>query len=216
MDLKKLIDKTARYIFLAKNKISIACKIISIDESFIYFTNPESDPVNYDSGHFLSGDGQGIVLFEEPEIEKLQVPNEQLPAPLYRINFSKVNFSLSNRRRYYRYEFKKYLPISFVIFGEPLMAQALNISEGGLRMRLDSPIKRDILCNFEIKITDQNQTLNLKTDGLVVYSEPDPETKKHVVGIQFVQPEKLNPQEKSLYEKSIQSLSEYIKNKIAA
>jgi hypothetical protein len=188
MDLKKILDAKTRYVFLARSGLSYAFAIVHVDGPFLYFTSqtPLTDP--FDNGHFLATDGQGIVRFEKPVVESLTTAAEKrVGLKLHRLDFGNLDFSITNRRVYERYEFKKYIPITFHVFGNSIVAQLLNIGEGGLRMRADTPIKKDVLCHFEIALPGTE--LKFCTDGLVVYIEPEDDQKQFVIGVQFLVPE---------------------------
>lgn len=190
MDLKKILDAKTRYVFLARSGLSYAFAIVHVDGPFLYFTSQTPLTDSFDNGHFLATDGQGIVRFDKPVVESLTTAAEKrVGLKLHRLNMGNLDFSITNRRLYERHEFKKYVPITFHVFGNPIAAQLINIAEGGLRMRADTPIKKDVLCHFEIALPSVEAGLKFCTDGLVVYVEPEEDKKAFVIGVQFLVPE---------------------------
>lgn len=209
MDLKKILDAKTRYVFLARSGLSYAFAIVHVEGPFLYFTSQTQLTDPFDNGHFLAQDGQGIVRFEKPVVESLTTEAEKrVGLKLHRLDFAGLDFSITNRRAYERYEFKKYVPITFHVFGNPIVAQLLNIGEGGLRMRADTPIKKDVLCHFEIALPGTE--LKFLTDGLVVYVEPEADKRQFVIGAQFLVPEFIDEMIKQDYLKAKGALKNFV------
>lgn len=215
MDVKTLIDEKTRFLFGTQNQITQAFPIIHVDQNFLYFTSTQALPQGLESGYMVAKDQAGIVTFDKPALQSLK---DHLPSHpdvyVHRLDFDKINYSITNRRRAVRYEFKDYVPITFSVFGETIAAQILNISEGGLRMALDTPLKKNVRCHLQIRIPDSGHAIDFKTDGLVMYSDTTEGTHQHVAGISFVAPDFEGEGDEASYVQAQSQLKAYVDSKI--
>ncbi|OVE81518.1 hypothetical protein BVY03_03560 [bacterium K02(2017)] len=211
MDLKNLIEPKARYVFFSDKDLNFAFPIVHVDQDFIYFTSKNPIELKFNEGYFLAQNNSGIVKFTNPEIQTLKKSDKQKnDLLLHRFDFTHIDHSISNRRNSVRFKFKEFIPLHFNIFGETMMGQLINISQGGLRMCIDTPIKTNILCNIEINLPMNGQHQNIKTNGMVVYAGREEDTKKIMVGICFVTPELVSLNERGKYTDTQNVLKEYI------
>jgi len=214
MDLKKILDPKARFIFFSQNLISYVCPIVHVDQNFLYFSSQKPLPDTFDEGHFLALDGAGIVQLTKPSIEALKEKiQKNLDSYLYRYDFDSSDYAISNRRQSVRFEFDNFIPISFKVFGENMTAQIINISEGGLRMRSDTPLKHNIICQLEIKIPTKDGIIKLKTNGVVMYADKEDGGKEVMIGMSFATPEFANKDEEKDYFNAKEELRKFISQK---
>jgi len=216
MDLKQILDPNARHVFFTSGSLSYVYPIVHVDQNYLYFSSEKPLPENFDSGHFLAQDGAGIVQFAKPEIDALKKEvqaSKNITQYLYRLDFDAMDFSITNRRQSMRYEFTDFVPISFNVFGENISAQLINISEGGLRMCVDTPLKKNVLCQLEIKIPSRTNEIYFKTNGIITYADHEEGTKKIFVGISFVSPEFNSNDEKDNYLETKMKLRKFISEK---
>ncbi|MBF0104773.1 MAG: PilZ domain-containing protein [Deltaproteobacteria bacterium] len=214
MDLKQILDPQARYVFLLRDAASFAFPIVHVEQNFLYFSSQKEFARPFDEGYFVAQDTEGIVRFTNPHIESLKNnPQQALGLLLHRIDFEKTAYAISNRRQNVRYVFKDFIPISFNVFGESMMAQLVNISEGGLRMCIDTPIKTNVLCHLEVRLPIDGTTVTLNTNGLVVYAGRDEDSSKNMVGICFITPEFVSAKEKKRYFEAKEVLKKFIEGR---
>src|SRR3989339_1988135 len=200
MDLKKILDPNTRYIFLTTNEINHAFPVVHVKDNLIFFSNEKEITEDYQSGHFLAQGDEGIVLFTNPVVIPLKdVTKEEYGAFLYVINFDNTDYSITNRRLSARYEFKEFLPVSFQVYGDMMTAQLINISAGGLRLRVNTCLHRNVFCHFKITLPIQGKNVCFETDGIVVYSEPEKSHNNFLTGISFVAPDFANKSEHQRY-----------------
>lgn len=215
MDLKTLIDEKARYLFVTIGELTEALPLIHVDQNYLYFTSTKPLTSGIQSGYFVAKDQAGIVTFDNPDLESLK---DHLPSHpdvfVHRLNFDNTNYQITNRRRTVRYQFKDYVPITFSVFGETIAAQILNISEGGLRMALDTPLKKNVRCHFQINIPDSQNAIHFNTDGLIMYSDSSEGEHQHIAGISFVAPEFNSDQDQEKYIQAKTQLKKYVDSKI--
>lgn len=205
MDLKSLLDPKTRFVFLTGDGLTRAYVIAHVTETVLYFTANAELPEQMESGHILASGGAGIFLFEKPKLEAMPSGNQSI---LYRIEMKTLNFSISNRRLYARYEFPEYQAVAFNHYGELVVGRMANISEGGLRLMTDRPIQSNVVCRFEIRLSSD---FVFNTDGVVVYSDWSDETQKQaIVGISFVAPEFTDESDKKNYISAKHKLSDLI------
>ena len=214
MNIKELIDPKTRYVFLANAEETFAGAIVHVDPDVIYFSSPKTTPPASDVIYFLAQGAAGIVQFNKPRVEFLQTTSTaQMPVHLYRVNFEALDYTIINRRRSFRYEFKDFFPVSFNVFGEYMAARLMNISEGGLRMCVDTPIHKDVLCHLQIKIPHEEQAIRFNTDGVIVYADRNEDTKQITVGISFVTPDFSSDSDRAAYLTAKTKLGEFVKEK---
>jgi hypothetical protein len=209
MELYRLLDPAARFIFLLVDGLTHAFPIVNVTGNHLYFTSKEELPERFESGYFLAPQDSGIVQFNHPAVESVRnLARLKLNAPLHRIDFTTLDFSVTNRRLYQRHALKGVIPMVFQVFGETLNARLVNISAGGLRMSVDNPIKKNIRCHFEIKLRQAGEDILFKTDGLIVYADPEDNAGEIpvMVGVSFVTPENLSDTERQKYKESWQRL----------
>jgi len=215
MDLKTTMHPNARHVFFQKGDLSYAFTILHVDGSFIYFRSQSPIKESFESGHFLSFEDKGIVQFSEPQIDSLAEENcEKFGAHVHRLNLKDVDLSISNRRTTARFEFQNFIPFVFSVYGETISAQLVNISDGGLRMQVNTHLKKDVLCQLELNLPEEEGRLIFSTNAVVVYVE---ETGKntYMVGLSFVAPDFENDDEKQDYISAKEGLRSYILRNVA-
>lgn len=212
MELAQLLDPKARFIFLVSDGLTNAFPIVHVAGNQLYFTSTERLPEHHESGYFPALDGEGIVQFGKPCIDSADLSRLHIARPVHRIDFSPLDFTITNRRLHLRHEFKRVVPIVFQIFGETLNARLVNISAGGLRMCVSTPIQKNIRCHFEIRLRSRAEEAIFKTDGLVVYADPDDYDagKPVMVGVSFVTPEGMDDSARAAYKESWQRLEKTV------
>ncbi len=214
MDLKSLLDPKTRYIFLTQGEFTHAFPVVHVKEDLLYFSSKKPLPANIDSGHFLAQGNAGIVQFSKPEVMSLQETSKHnLDLILHVIDFSNLDYSITNRRISMRYEFKEFIPITFHVYGEVMTAQLINISEGGLRIRATTPLKNNIVCHFKISLPNDEEKLSFETDGIVVYSEHEKQHDNYMAGISFVVPDFKTDVDKEKYLESKETLRRFVFDK---
>ena len=214
MNLKKLIDPKTRYVFLASDEETFAGIIVHVDTEAIYFSSTKTTPPASHVIYFLAQGSVGVVQFNKPRVEFLQTTTDvQVPVHLYRVNFEALDYTIINRRRSFRYEFKDFFPVSFNVFGEHMAARLMNISEGGLRMCVDTPIHKDVLCHLQIKIPHKKQAIRFDTDGVIVYADRNEDIKQITVGISFVTPDFSSDADRAIYLTAKTKLGEFVREK---
>jgi len=214
MDLKQLLDPKARHIFLSAANLAYVYPIVHIKENYLYFSSDKPIPQSFDRGHFLAQDAAGIVQFSNPSVESTKKDRQNtLGLILHRINFDTLDYTITNRRQSMRYELNEFIPISFNVFGENIPAQLINISDSGLRMRVDTLLKTNILCQFHIKLPTQENEIQINTNGLVIYADCEEGSKNIMVGISFVTPDFKTDEDKQKYLKSKDNLTRFIAQK---
>lgn len=216
MDIKEILDPRARHVFFALDNLTYAYPIVHVENDALYFTtDTEIENPNFDKGHFLAPQNAGIVLFAKPIVKKLPTRPDAEGAmqKVYRMMLSSEQYEISNRRQYTRHEFKNFIPMNFSIFGETIAAQLINISEGGLKMCVDTPLKKNILCRLEINLprfSKDEDPVPFTTNGLIVYSEQETTSGKYFVGISFVTPDFVSAHQKQDYLDAKKTLAKFI------
>ncbi len=211
MDLRSLFDPKTRFVFLSRAGLARAYHIAHVTETGLYLISPIEISEELDNGHVLAANGAGIFFFEKPKLEAMPSSEETI---LYRIDMANLNFSISNRRLYARYEFSDYQAVAFNHYGELVVGRMANISEGGLRLMTDRPIQSNVVCRFEIRLSADFIFI---TDGVVVYSDWSDETEKQaIVGISFVAPDFVSEHDKQSYVSAKHKLSDLIHQLCAA
>lgn len=215
MDIKSILDPKARHIFFAKDALTYAFPIVHVDDELLYFTSHQNiSQEKFDQGHFLAPENAGIVLFKNPITES--VPSRITTdgtMQLFRLDFKNQKYEITNRRQTPRHEFRKFVPMNFNVFGEIMAAQLLNISEGGLKMCVETPLKKNILCHLEItlpRIQDDEPSKSFGTNGLIMYSDRDENTGKYLIGISFVSPDFVSLEQKQKYINAKATLATFI------
>ncbi|MBU0506401.1 MAG: PilZ domain-containing protein [bacterium] len=212
MDLKNILDPKTRYIFFTEGDLTHAYPIIHVKANQLFFTAKEPLPEKIDGGHFLAQGEAGIVQFDAPTCLLITTnPKENMELYLYVIDFSSLDYSLTNRRASMRYEFKEFIPISFQVYGELMTAQLINISEGGLRLRLSTPLNKNVVCRFSIKLPLENEDFHFETDGIVVYSDTEQQQQNnYITGISFVVPEATSGEDKEKHIASKEAIRRFV------
>jgi hypothetical protein len=206
MDLRSLLDPKTRFVFLSGAGLTRAYHIAHVTETVFYLTSPTEISDELESGHALAANGAGILIFEKPKLEAMPSGDDVI---LYRIDMANLNFSISNRRLYARYEFSDYQAVAFSHYGELVVGRMANIGEGGLRLMTDRPIQSNVVCRFEIRLSADFVFI---TDGVVVYSDWSDETEKQaIVGISFVAPNFTSEADKQTYVLAKHKLSDLIR-----
>lgn len=201
----------ARHVFLRCDSLSYAFPIVHVEDHWLYFSSQQNLPGFFETGHFLAEDQKGIVRFDNPQIESLKEQTKKdLDLQLHRIDFGSTSYEVTNRRQAPRHNFKDFLPMSFNIFGESMAAQLVNISQGGLQMNVDTPLKTNILCHLELKLPQNEKNVLLKTNGMVVYCGKEAEKSKYSVGLSFITPEFVSAENKAQYIESQKILENFI------
>lgn len=220
MDIKEILDPRARHVFFALDDLNYAYPIVHVENDSLYFTaDTEIENPNFDKGHFLAPQNAGIVLFAKPIIKKLPTrPDAQGGLQkVYRMMLSSEDYEITNRRQHTRHEFKNFIPMNFSIFGETISAQLINISEGGLKMCVDTPLKKNILCRLEInlpRLSQDEDPVLFTTNGLIVYSENETTSGKYFVGINFITPDFVSIDQKQDYLNAKKTLAKFIERHI--
>jgi hypothetical protein len=214
MDLKNILDPQTRYIFFSEGELTHAYPIIHVKDNQLFFTAEQALSDKIDGGHFLAQGEAGIVRFEKPQCLLVTTnPKENIELFLYALDFSKLDYSLTNRRASMRYEFKEFIPISFLVYGELMTAQLINISEGGLRLRVNTPLNKNVVCRFSIKLPLEDEDFYFETDGIVVYSDTEQQKNNYVTGISFVISETTSEEDKEKHIFSKEAIRRFVLEK---
>lgn len=211
MNLKELVAPQARHLFLQNSEESYAFQIVHVENEYVYFCSKKSLHDSFTNGHCLAHHNKGIILFHDPEIQRLENKNK---APegihLYRINFAKTNYEITDRRRHSRHKFDQFLPMSFNLFGDSSMGQLIDISESGARLITDTAMKKNTVCHLKLVIPTPNDVITFNPDAIVVFSDKNSNTKKFQIGLSFITPDFESDEEKQTYLESRQHLKTYL------
>lgn len=214
-DIKSLIDPTVRHVFLTGHDISYAFPIIGVDGPYIFFCSQRPLEEAFERGHFLATDNKGIVQFDNPVIDSLSEEKvTEHGAHIHRLDLSDVEIVASNRRDQARYVFDHFVPFTFSVFGESIPAQLVNISDGGLRMQVNVPVKKNIFCQLQLRLPFGNDRLSFLTNAIVVYVEKKSKL-EYTVGLNFVAPDFQSETEKQDYIEAKEKLRAYILQNIS-
>lgn len=211
MNVTQWLDPAARHVFLIHQGLTHAFIIAHAEESFLLFRSSHPLNIRPEAGYFLARDGAGIVQFYQP---LFQSTSEDLfkraGEYFHRIDFSKLDFEITNRRHHLRHTLPQRLPVSISLDDRTITGELINISEGGMRLAASEPVSHHTRCHFEFKIEPKLPQFRL--DGMVVYSglEDSDAGSETILGVSFVAGESQD-QDGTLYKNRIQQLVEYIR-----
>lgn len=210
-DLKEIIDPKARYLFLDDQGMTEAFLITSVEkQSIIVSYEGLPKPEQRRAGYFVAPSGQGIVRFTGT-LACLQQTSSPLPLPLYRLTPDLAHLKLIDRREFIRKVLPHPVMILFNFESQYIQTKLINLSEGGLRLSANRPLPMNIISQFELKLPQPRKSpFEFKTDGLVVYSEPEEDPAFFMIGVSFIAPKFLNEEEKKSYQEQRKQLSHYL------
>jgi len=211
-DIKDLIEPATRYLFLYEQGATHAFRIRGIHSDFIIAFHPEHFlPWKQREGYFQAAGGLGMVVFRS-DGNLVEGTADTHHLPLYKIRLDTDRLSLINRRQFTRYTLVKPRPIFFHCDGRMLEANIINLSEGGMRLECQEALPKNVTLHFEINLPATKGGDLFKTDGVVVYSEPEDSHHHFMTGISFVMPKYLSGDEKKKYLKSLQDFKKSVRS----
>lgn len=203
-NLKEILDPHARHLFFDDQGLTEALQIAEVDEDSIVLQVSDKKPTKKKrEGYFIASNGRGIVRFKG-ELEPISDAICRL-----KLNLSKLK--LINRREFNRYEFKMPIPISLKCDEKFVKASLINVGEGGVRMSVGKRLPTQIAYQFEVSLPKGGGTFSFKTDGLIVYCEPEEVPDRFMAGVTFIAPKFSNEKEKESYLKSRKDLATFLK-----
>jgi hypothetical protein len=215
MELKQIMDPYTRHVFLSTDEYSYIFPIVHVEDSYLYFVSKESIADDFLEGHVTAQNDAGQVMFKQPKIESMLHQSEE-NVWVHRLNFSGMDYDISNRREYNRHTFEEPLSTVLKVFDVTMDAQIKNISEGGLRLRMDAMLKKEVFCQLNIMLpTDdaaEDRHVYFSTNGMVVYNDPG-EDGIYTVGLAFVTPQFASEDEKNAYLDGKEALRRFIQRK---
>ncbi|MBX7148275.1 PilZ domain-containing protein [bacterium] len=200
-NLKEILDPKARYIFLDDQGLTEALMLTGIEDHSFLVVDPKSDINGKDrSGFFVAANGRGIVRFKATGQK----------AGVYKLNADFSSFNIINRRESERIRVNVPIPIYLSCDGKRVEASLVNISEGGVRLVADEKLPLHAVYHFELSLPHKNGPVLFKTDGMVVYAEPEEDPDTFMTGITFVAPAFKSDEEKNNYLAMRQDLVSYL------
>lgn len=201
--LKEIVDPFSRYLFLLENQIPHAFLLCGVEKNSFVITDPRQPSMGRSfKGYFVASHGRGVVHFQGSE--------DPIDASLCRILVQLDSMQIENRRAFYRQRLNKPRFITFEFQNKTIEALLVDMSEGGFRLSLDERLPTQMMVQFELKFPQSDPMFVFKTDGLVVYCEPEETPDSFVAGIHFVAPHFANDQERKTYEQSRKELKTVI------
>jgi len=209
--LKNLCDPLARFVFLDDEGLTDACQIVGItDNKFLVRTKNNQSILKKRMGYFAGRNAIGIVKFQAlvERVAAVEGHNEGV----YWLIPDLKSCEVTNRRLFNRYQLKFVLPIYFRADGELVKAALINVSEGGLRMTVERKLSTASVYSLEIRLPCGSDTIQFKSDGVVVYCEPESNPHYFLTGVSFVAPKFESTEERLEYQRALFDLGNYLKN----
>lgn len=199
-NLKEILDPHARHLFFDDQGLTEALQIVEVDENSVVLQG--KSPGKKREGYFIASNGRGIVRFKG-ELEPISDAVCRL-----KLNLSKLK--LINRREFNRYEFGIPVPISLKCDEKFVKASLINVGEGGLRMSVGRRLPTQVTYQFEVSLPKGGETFSFKTDGLIVYCEPEEAPDRFMAGVTFIAPKFSSEEERKSYQKSRRDLARFL------
>lgn len=213
--IKEILEPSSRYLFLDDEGMNQAFLINSVEKNtFVIMEQQRQLDSKERKGYFVAASGKGVVRFTG-QLNPLPEKDSKIQAPLtlYKLEVNLKDLKLINRREFIRHELKTPIPISFNYEGRFIQATLVNISEGGLRMSVGEPLPTNLVFHFEINLPlASKKSFYFKTDGLIVYSDPEEKPTRFMTGVSFIAPHFSNEEEKRTYVGQKEQLSYHVKH----
>ncbi len=208
--LKNLCEPLTRFVFLDDEGLTEACEIIGItDNRFLVRTKNIQGYLQKRRGYFSGRNGIGIVRFEGLLEKVTSAAHEQ--SGVYWLSPDLKKCEVTNRRLFNRFQLKFVIPIYFKSDGELIKASLVNISEGGLRMTAERRLSSSVNYSLEVMLPCGSESIKLKTDGVVVYCEPETNPHYFVTGVSFVAPKFEAVEQRLDYQRQLFDLGIFLK-----
>lgn len=209
-ELKEVIDPKARHVFLDDTGVTEALSLRGIaKDSFLVESLGEITKTDVRKGYFVSSDKSCIVRFT-CRIMAMDEEGKGHAARRCELKVDLSSLKRVDRRQFPRHQMKSPLPITFNFDDQFIRAYLVNISDGGMRMALDHRLPAHVTYEFDLKLPDRHGSLRFKTDGLVVYCEPEADPKVFITGVMFVAPHFRHEGERIAYQNEKINLSRYL------
>lgn len=202
-NVSDILDPHSKYIFLDDEGMTEACLIRGVEGNLVLVEWGETEAKKR-SGYFVASSGLGIIRFEAKRTKAVGKKN------MAGLLIDSKSLRQVDRREFHRHHFTYPLPIYLRCEGKFIKAFLINISEGGLRMTVNRKLPTQIVFNFELKLPRPDDPLDFKTDGLIVYCEPEENPAQFMTGVSFIAPEFETEKERQNYLLARQALSRYI------
>lgn len=200
-NVQSVLDPHAKYIFLDDEGMTEALLIRGVQGNLVLVEQGNTQ-IKKRSGYFVASSGRGIIRFEA-EIGKA-------PKKTGGLKINPKSLQLVDRREFHRHQFNYPLPIYLRCEGKFIKAFLINLSEGGLRMTVNRKLPTQVVFSFELKLPRPDESLDFKTDGLIVYCEPEENPAQFMTGVSFIAPEFESEKEKQGYVAARRELARYI------
>ncbi len=211
INLNDYLDPAARYVFLDDDLMTEACSlrgVTGLNMVVKYDGNPFV--LRRRKGYFVAAGGKGVVRFEG-EMECLFPSADSTKNNLYRLSVIPTTLSSVNRRQFIRYDLQEKLPIYFKCQDDLIKAVLMDISEGGMRLSMNKRLPLQVTHSFDLHLPCGMETVDFKTDGMIVYCEPEDDPQEFVTGVTFLAPSFESEQKKYAYMKDRMALSDFLK-----
>ncbi len=219
-NIEQILEPDSKYLFLDDDGMTQACRIRGVEGRSLLFFHPDSlrsldDDTTVSGsftrkGYFTAREGKGIVRFEG-RCWKKAGDSSKHSLPLYRLTIDWDHLKLVDRREFIRHKLKQSLPLVFQYDGRMIEAELVNISEGGLCLKVSRPMPLNIIFELDLKLprSGTSTPFHFHTDGLVVYSNYEKGTGL-VTGVAFVAPRFMTETERLEYQNQRHLFLEYL------
>lgn len=188
MTLKQIMDPASRFVFLVHQNQTDAFQIVHVEDEALFFIASRQDLPFYEKAFVIGAESKGIVEWNEPALNFLE---QKQPSPndlhVFRLRFQQEEIRIVNRRQDERFEPDRLIPIAFNHFGEDLLGQLVDLSEGGLKLRVETKVSPHTRFHLRLKVPLKDKAVELDSDGVVLHCEKN--GPHYDVGIKFVSPE---------------------------
>lgn len=209
-ELKEVIDPKARHVFLDDTGVTEALSLRGIEkDSFLVQFQGEIAKADDRKGYFVASD-QGCIVRFTCRIIPVDYKGKGHIEGCCELKVDLSSLKRVDRRQFPRHQMKSPLPITFNFADQFMRAYLVNISDGGMRMALDHRLPAHVTYEFDLKLPDRHGSFRFKTDGLVVYCEPEADPQVFITGVMFVAPHFRHEGERIAYHNEKINLSRYL------
>lgn len=203
IQIKNLLDPKARYLFLEQEGLVQALRIRGVIGDSIVLDDA-GDYAGQVGGFFIAANGRGIVRYRG------QLMGVDSQPGLSYLKMELGTLQVINRREFNRYRLRSSPPVLFKYDGRLVKAELIDLSEGGCRVRAMERLPSPEIYQLEIKLAAKKTVWHFKTDGLVVYSEPELDPQYFMTGLCFVTPTFKQDLARTLYLATRAKLSAFV------
>lgn len=207
-DVQTILDPRSKYIFLDDHGMTEAFPIRGVKSNLILIeAGLEGKDNRKRSGYFVAVSGRGIVRFES-SVKKISAKKSK--GVITALSILLKSLQMVDRREFLRHFFERPLPILMKCEGKNVEALAVNMSEGGFRLSVDRLLPTQVVYHFEITLPVGEPPFTFKSDGLVVYCEPEDDPARFMAGIALIAPEFSSAKERKEYQKQRAKIVEFL------